>query len=103
MTDLLCSQQVWNTVLKIEKAQPGDGDASVNLAHLVRRRDNITGKKEQPAQRYLGPHAGLCVTACPADAIQVMHDASVLWRTSAPTGYMYAGVPHGGVGGTAAV
>jgi len=52
MVDPLSGQQVWNTVVIVEKAQPGDkeGDAMVDMAAImdVSRwwRDNLTWKKE---------------------------------------------------------
>jgi anaerobic selenocysteine-containing dehydrogenase len=60
MPDPLSGQQVWNTVVRIEKAQPGDreGDAFVNMANLMTIfrwwRDNLTWKREYPARRYPG-------------------------------------------------
>jgi hypothetical protein len=60
MPDPLSGQQVWNTVVRIEKAQPGDreGDAFVNMANLMAIfrwwRDNLTWKREYPARRYPG-------------------------------------------------
>ncbi|AFA39083.1 Anaerobic dehydrogenase, typically selenocysteine-containing [Pyrobaculum oguniense TE7] len=59
MTDPISGQNVWNTVVYIEKAQPGDqeGDAYVNLKAIfdVARwwRDNLTWIAE-PGRRYPG-------------------------------------------------
>ncbi len=60
MPDPLCGQQVWNTVVRIEKAGPGDkeGDAFVNMANIMAIfrwwRDNLTWKAEYPARPYPG-------------------------------------------------